>query len=152
MTVQLTKAQTIISGAFDHPNNAYWTLTQLTNWINEGCLDIARRTQTLQTFSTIPIVALVNQYTMPANLLSIHRLEFVPSGQTYPSNQTYPVVFRAVNDMDQVWGVNQGSQATYPQFYTPWGSPPNLTVQLFPIPSMSGTLNVSVLSLPNTRR
>jgi hypothetical protein len=44
--------------------------------------------------------------------------------------------------MDQVWGVNQGSQSTYPQFYTPWQNPPNLTIQLFPVPAQAGRLNV----------
>jgi hypothetical protein len=142
MSLTLSEAQSIVSNALDDPNNDYVTLAQLTNWINEGCLDIARRSQTLQQMATIPVIALQNIYTMPTNLLSVHRMEYIPSGQIYPNQQIYPLVYRAINDMDQVWGVNQGSQSTYPQFFTPWSNPPNLTVQLFPVPAQSGTLNV----------
>lgn len=148
MSETLTQAQTSIAIALDDPLNQYFTLAQLTNWINEGCMDIARRSQTLQTSSTVPVVAGTNIYTMPANLLSIHRVEFVPAGQSYPNNQTYAVTYRAINDMDQVWGVNQGSPNTYPQFYTPWLSPPNLQIQLFPVPAQAGTLNIFYYRTP----
>jgi len=114
MSLTLSEAQSIVSNALDDPNNDYVTLAQLTNWINEGCLDIARRSQTLQQMATIPVIALQNIYTMPTNLLSVHRMEYIPSGQIYPNQQIYPLVYRAINDMDQVWGVNQGSQSTYP--------------------------------------
>lgn len=146
MPATLTQAQTIVAAALDDPLNQYFSLTQLANWINEGCLDVARRSQTLQKLGTVPVVALTAQYTMPADLLSIHRVEFVPTGAI----QTYPVTYRSVNDMDQVWGVNQSSPNTYPQFYTPWNSPPNLTIQLFPVPSQTGTLNIWYYRIPVT--
>jgi len=139
MPTTLAQAQVIISEALDDPNNDYFSTTQLTNWINEGCMDIARRSQTLQSQSAIAVAALENIITMPSNLLAIHRIEFIPTGQT---TQTYPVTYRAVNDMDQVWGINQQVQSSYPQFYTPWANPPDLTIQLFPVPSMAGSLTV----------
>jgi hypothetical protein len=142
MPTTLTTAIGIVSNALDDPNNNYWSTASITNWLNEGCMDIARRSQTLQELIVQDVVPLANMYLMPTNLISVHRIEFKPAGQTWPSNQTYPVVYRAINDMDQVWGVNQGSQSTYPQFYTPWQSPPNLTIQLFPVPAQSGTLNI----------
>lgn len=122
----------------------FWTDTELTRWINEGCRDIARRAEVIQSFSqTIPAIAGVNKYPLPANVIRIHRIEFVPAGQL----QVYPLKASNHNEMDQVWGINQTTPSSYPSYFVIWGTPgmvmdSPLTLQVYPSPSQSGTFNI----------
>ena len=54
----------------------------------------------------------------------------------------YPLDFMGYNEMDQAWGVYQTFPAAWPQAFTLWGNPPNLTIRLFPVPDQGGYLNV----------
>lgn len=96
----------------------FWTDAQIITWINEGARDLARRTETLQSYTyTTNIYAGLNVYQAPANLIRIDRMEFIVNGQTYmvtPSTQ---------NEMDQFWGTNQFTTSSYPEFFVMWGSP-----------------------------
>jgi hypothetical protein len=42
----------------------------------------------------------------------------------------------------------QATSYAYPNFFVPWGFPPNLTMQLYPVPSASGILNIYYYRLP----
>lgn len=128
----------------------FWTNTELTRWINEGCRDIARRAQDLQSFtSAIPAVATVNKYPLPSNVIQIHRVEFQPTGQT----QVYPLQASTYQEMDQVWGVNQQTPQSYPSYFVLWGTPgmtnnSPLQMQVYPAPSQGGLFNVFYYRMP----
>lgn len=129
----------------------FWSDAELTVWLNEGVRDIARRSETLQSFhSTIPVVAGTPKYALPASVIRISRVEFKPTGQT----QLYPLHGRTYQEMDQIWGTQQLSQSSYPMFFVIWGTPgvaeatSILNIQLFPVPSQAGTLNVFFYRLP----
>lgn len=138
--MNVTTAILQIRDILDEPTPQFWTDAQLQRWINEGCQDFARRTRTLRQQTTVPVVANTQNYTAPAILLSIYRIEFQPTstGQVF----IYPLEFMGYNEMDQAWGVYQTFPAAWPQGYTLWGNPPTLTIRLFPVPNQAGVLNV----------
>ena len=140
MSVTVTQAILNIRDLLDEPNPQFWTNAELQRWINEACADFARRTRTLRVQTTVAVTANTQNYTAPANLLSLYRLEFQPTstGQVF----IYPLEFMGYNESDQAWGVYQTFPAAWPQMFTLWGNPPNLTIRLFPVPDQAGTLNV----------
>jgi hypothetical protein len=78
-------------------------------------------------------------------MIRIHKIEYVPTN----SPNTYPVEASNILNLDQMWGIQQNVPSTYPSFYALWGSPPNITIKLFPVPATSGTLNVYYYRVPN---
>src|SRR5262245_54718114 len=124
----------------------FWTDAELTTWINESLRDISRRTETLQQFSTtVSITPSQNKYTLPANVIRVHRVEFVPSG----AQQTYTVQASTYQEMDQIWGISQNmQQSSYPYYYVLWGFTPSLVLQLYPVPAQAGNLNLFYYRLP----
>jgi hypothetical protein len=146
MPVNLAFLISDVRSRLDEVTPRFWQDTELTNWINEGLRDISRRTETIQSFwqaiNTSPNIA---KYPLPPDVIRIHRLEFVPAG----TNVTYPIQASTYQEMDQVWGINQQSQTmSYPYNYVLWGFPPNLMMQLYPVPAQSGTLNLFYYRLP----
>jgi hypothetical protein len=140
VTLTLTNCLTDIRSILDEPTAQFWSNAELTTWINQGCENFAQRSRTLRTSSQLPVVAETQNYIAPANLYAIYRLEFVPTstGQVF----IYPLDFMGYNEMDQAWGVYQTFPAAWPQAFTLWGNPPNLTIRLFPVPDQGGFLNV----------
>lgn len=147
MSVTLTNAITEIRSLIDEPNPQFWSNGELTNWINQACENFAQRTRTLRVQETVPVLAQVQNYNTPQNLYAIYRVEFVPTatGQVF----IYPLDFMGYNEMDQAWGVYQTFPAAWPQTFTLWGNPPNLTIRLFPVPDQVGFLNVFGYREPN---
>jgi hypothetical protein len=129
------------------PNPRFWTNLELNNWINEGCRDISRRSEDLQSFNTsIVAIAGTAKYTLPIDCLRVHRVEFVPTGQS----QTYPLKHSTYQEMDAIWGINQQIQSAYPYYFVMWGFPPTLQIQFYPVPAQAGTFNVFYYRLPIT--
>lgn len=123
----------------------FWTDAQLNVWINEGMRDLARRTETIQTFgTTITTVAGTAEYVVPADVLRVHRVEFVPTGAT----QIYPVQLTTYDELDQVWGIYPNTVQGYPVYAALWGFPPTLKLRLYPVPSQAGTINLFYYRLP----
>lgn len=147
MTSQLSDIRTDVRSRLDEPTARMWSDAELNRWINEGLRDLARRTETLLSYYTnIPLIANVAKYAMPADVIRVHRLEFVPTG----SNQTYPIQLSTYQEMDQVWGVSQQIQRSYPYYAVMWGFAPNIVIQFYPVPSQGGGLNLYYYRLPKT--
>lgn len=123
----------------------YWNNNEIRAWVNDAVRDIARRTETILTFnSSLPAVAGQAKYNLPADVIRVHRIEFVPTGST----QVYPVVASTYDELDQVWGINQLQQSSYPCNYACWGPPGSMTIQFFPVPAASGTFNLFYYAMP----
>lgn len=138
MPTTLATALEDVRARLNESTQNYYQTTDLTNWINEGCNDIARRAQCLETQTSVPIVAGVKTIMMPYNLYRLHRVEFIPTG----SINTYPQEIRGVNEMDSIWGINQNIQSYYPSYVFVYGAPPSMTITLFPVPAESGNVNI----------
>lgn len=117
---------------------------ELIRWMNEGMIDIARRAECLSTTDTVAVTAADGEYTGPTDIVRIYRVEFIDG-----DDQRFVLEYRQPNQMDVVWGSHQTiTQSAVPQFYTTWGFPPSLTIQLAPVPSQNGTLKVYYHRLP----
>lgn len=152
MPVVLSDAINRTRSLLNEPVARFYTDTELTAWLNDGLRDVSRRAEDLITFDTSitinPYVPVPGQsaptYTLPVDVIRIQRIEFVPMGAI---NQTYPLTASTQQQMDQVWGTYQQNPASYPQFWVtrgyPGGSGRNqFLLQIYPVPSQGGTLNI----------
>lgn len=147
MTATLSDLLTDTRARLDETTQRFWLDTQLTTWINEALRDIARRTETILSFNTtVTAIAGTNKYALPSDVIRVHRVEFVPTGQTL----IYPLEPRTYGEMDQVWGIQQSRQQSYPSYFVLWGFSPNITMQVWPVPSQGGNFNVYYYRLPVT--
>lgn len=131
----------------DERTASYYTDADLTNWINEGARELARRAEVGQAKSTSVTVTAGSTalLSMPTDVIQIHRVEFAT---TSSPSQVYPVQLRTYDEMDQVWGWTQSNQGNYPTSIVFWGEPPSLNAQLWPIPSVGGALNIFYYQVP----
>lgn len=150
MPQQLADYLTRIRSVIDEPTARFWTNAELTNWVNDGARDMARRAEDLITFDTsIVIVANTAVYALPPDVIRIHRCEFVPVNST----QTYPVRASSQDEMDQIWGTYQANPASYPSWFVTRGYPggggsSSFKIQFYPVPSQPGTMNLYYYKLP----
>jgi hypothetical protein len=158
---------TYTGSASPAPVARQFTDTEITDWINDGLRDVARRAevlltvdQTIQvpafiptTLSQIPLYSLnlgsLSAYS-DTDIVRINRIEFVPVNQT---NQIYVLSASTQNEMDQIWGTYQQNTSTYPRWYVTRGYPGGtgrnaFTLQVYPCPSQAGTLNIFYYRLP----
>ena len=124
-----------------------WDDDMLTRWINDGAMDIARKAEVLQDREDVDCSDGVAEYTLPTDVLRVHRVEFYFDSDT---STKYPLEYRDFQNMDSVWYTNQSSEGT-PGYYTLWGFPPSLKIVLFPVPSADGTAKVFYYRIPTRR-
>jgi hypothetical protein len=147
--VPLSSALTSVRSMLDEPNPQEWSNTELTAWLNEGCVDIARRTETLLTTATIDVDAETQTYPAPNDMYRIYRIEYVMDN----SPLMYPLQYRGLQGMDQYWGNLPSLPSAFPYLWTYWYSPvgadesgspapTQLTIKLYPVPASDGTMTV----------
>lgn len=138
--VTLSQVRKELYDRLDDPNARRWPPSMLTTWINEGCRDIARRAECLQSVSTVVVAA--NQQAVPmadlTNLLRVHRVEW----QSLDRTDRYVLEIRDINSMDALWLGAQTQSKGEPQFCTLKGTPPNLNLLLYPTPPNAGQVTV----------
>lgn len=134
----MTKTQadllTDIRSRLDSPDEGQFQDTEIRRWMNQAVKDVARRTETLETTATIVLTVGVQQYTAPADVIRIYRVEFIDAS----SNPTV-LEYRDFNNMDSVWWSNQLTSQSRPVLWTAWGFPPALKLILYPLPDSSST-------------
>lgn len=125
-----------------------WSDTELTRYLNEGQSDVARRTETLQTFSDIPGVIGTQQYDLPEDVVRIYRVEWRPD-----SGQVLALEYRDFNNLDSVWWSQQTQTVSTPAFFTTWGFPggaTSLKLITYPTCPEAGDFRVFYYKLPTT--
>lgn len=146
MSVTLVTLRTRARAQLDETSARFWADSDLNIWINDACRDMARRAETIRSFNTsITAVAGTSKYTLPTNVIRLHRVEFAPTGQT----DVYPLTLSNYQEMDAVWGAQQATQGQ-PQFAITWGYPPSLSMQVYPVPNSGGTFNLYYYKVPTT--
>jgi hypothetical protein len=146
MPTTLSTALEDVRSRVNETSANFYTDSDLTNWINEGCKDIARRAQCLETMVSVNIFAGTKTILMPTNLYRLHRVDFTPLG----SINTYPQEIRGINEMDSIWGINQNIVSYYPSYCFVYGAPPNMTITFFPVPSEPGITNIFYARVANS--
>ena len=136
MAVTLTTMLANVRSMLDEPNPAFWSNTELTNWINEACQEVARKCEWKRAQTTIAVTAEEQSVNGPTDMVRIYRLTF----EQTDGDNTYTLEWRGMMEMDQIWGINQEWPANYPLYYTTWKVPPTLSIIMYPVPSVSGTL------------
>ena len=94
---------TNIRNKLDETTSGQWSDAELRAWINEAARDIARRTESLQTYEEINVSADTQEYTVNDGCLRVHRVEWRPTA----SSNVYPLEYRDFNSMDAVWWASQ---------------------------------------------
>jgi hypothetical protein len=119
----------------DEPTAGQWTDTDLRRYLNEGAVEIARRTECLLATHTQPTVAGTQEYTAPTDAVRIYRVEYIDS-----SSAVTALEYRDFGNMDAVWWTQKLNTTGRPYLYTMWGYPPTLKIVLYPKPDAIGTL------------
>lgn len=120
---------------------SFWTDAALRDWINEAAADIARVTESIRATASVSVVANTGSYAFAPtpSAIRVTELEFTPTGQSL----VLPLEYRDRTAMREVWGTWQATGKGYPSFWTSWGAPGlSHTVQLYPVPSVAGSLTV----------
>lgn len=116
MTVTLGTARGEVRALLDEPNPQFWSNTQLNSWINQGAQDIARRAQALWMQATVAAIPGTQFYQLPTDFLGVHRIDYTITG----GDQTYPLEFRGLKTMDELWGILQHLPAAFPEAFYLW--------------------------------
>jgi hypothetical protein len=157
------------------PGPRFYSDTEITDWVNDGLRDIARRTETLITKDTSILIPAygenpnlpppsfpLNIGTPPNNLgplvgpatytdvIRINRVEFQVAGD---SSQIYPLEVAQKQYLDGIWNIDQLSTMSYPAYYTTNGYPGGIgrnafVIQMFPNSAQAGQLNIFYYRLP----
>jgi hypothetical protein len=140
-----TQAQ-IITSARDRLNEstpAHWTDPMLRRWVNEGMRDIARKTECIQDRDTIPGIVGTSEYTLPTDIIRVHRVEFQPL-----TERICHLEYLDVKNLDMVGWAQRDLQSYYPSAYTIWGTGTTLKLIAFPSPSTIGTFTIWHYKVP----
>lgn len=146
----LIELKTRVRQQLDEPVERFWKETELRNWINDALKDVARKTESIQSYdSTVLAVAGTAKYSFPSDLFRVHRIEYIPTGSTI----TQTLEPKTQDEMDRVWG-GYHSSAGYPQYYMIWGFPGGSGTmahqfQTYPVPSDAGTFNIYYYRIPD---
>lgn len=136
----LSEARKLLRDRLDESSPRRWQDDQLNAWINEGCRDITRRAEVLHAETDIAVLANVQNVGLSTvkGLLKLNRVEWHTTGQS----SRFALEYRDFNNMDAVWFDQQSVTRSTPAFYTLKGTPPSITVVLYPTPSQAGTLRI----------
>lgn len=142
----LSDARLQLRDRLDEASPRRWTDSQLNRWINEGCRDIARRAECLQSTTDLAVAANTQQSSLASlsGLLRIHRVEWQTTGTT----QWNALEPRDINDMDAIWWDHQTQHKSRPNYFTLKGTPPALTILLYPTDPTGGTARIWWWRLP----
>src|SRR5678815_821927 len=141
MPVLLSTALTAVRERLDESTERQWSNVELRRWLNEGAKDAARRTFALMDSTTITLIAGTSEYAVPANVLQIYTVEWIPTDLRH-------VVLQARTRAALPSMPYQDTDTGEPRLYTTWGFPPTLKLKVFPAPYDVGTLKLFVSRLP----
>lgn len=127
----------------DEASADQWTDAQIRSWINEGAMDIARKTESLQDRQTIAGVVGTAEYSLATNCIRVHRVEWTPTGEN-----TTRLEYADVKSMDGYGWEQRTLQNARPYAYTIWGSGTALKLVTFPAPSTAGNFTTWYYRLP----
>lgn len=150
----LLVARTALRERLSEPTAAAWTDTELNRFLNEGCREIAIRTEYIATRADLNVTAGIYQMNLsvPLNdVLRVHRAEWINTQSLTGSDQIYPLRYAQINNLDSIRGSGQETSRGIPSLYSMWGANTYLNVPkiiLYPRPSANGILRIWYYGLP----
>lgn len=123
-----------------------WSDEALRRWVYEGACEVAKKTECLQTTTTIDVAGGDQEYDLPTDIVRVYRVEWIPDGDV----RNVPLEYRDFNTADAVWWSNQSTASADPYMFTMWGFPPQLKLIVYPIPSGVGEFKVFYYKLPTS--
>jgi hypothetical protein len=75
--MQFSEMQSRVQTLLGESSGDFYTLSEIKDEINDACINIARDTEELLTYSEISTVASTQQYTLPTDFLKLKRVDLV---------------------------------------------------------------------------
>lgn len=122
-------------------SNAYRD-AELNRWLNEGCRDVARQAEILQTTTDVDVTAGDAQYDMPADMVRCTRVDFIADSE----GRSRTLEYKAFHNANAVTWVNDSEGM--PALYTVWGTPGSAKLIMYPTPAYTGTVSIHYYRLP----
>lgn len=143
MTVTLAQARASLRDALNEPQARAWTDNYLDSLLVDGCNELAKTLEYLETSVDLSVTVAENQPAMPVDVIRIYLAEWESTGSNWKKTLDYADynVSRAVN-----W-INTTALGV-PSMVSYWGAVPNLTAILYPSPALAGTLTLHYYRLP----
>jgi hypothetical protein len=132
MAITVNNIVTAVRDRLDEATAGQWTNTQIKRWLNEALRDLARKTKHIKSTTTFTTTAGVAEYTAATNIIEIEHAYYAPG-----DGRQIPLIPRAWDGMNNIWGQQQNQSGGDPMMWTTWGVPPALKVRLYPVPSES---------------
>lgn len=138
-----TQAEVIgdVRARLDDDDESRFDDRKLRRWINEICLDIARRTECLRTDTTVSAMVGQSDYSLPSDCIRVHLI-------SYDDTDSTPRGFLEHVDRHNFNRRGVAYQSFTPSLFTTKGFPPSMTFEVYPLPSEAGTFNVNYYSVP----
>lgn len=134
----------LVRDRLDEATPHQWSNEQLRRWINEGVRDVARRTECLMMTDTVAGVIGQHDYTLPTDIVRVHRVEWRPSS----GDNIYPMQYVELKDGDHLWSTTRETQEGTPTTWTLWGFSPSLKMLVYPTPAEAGNFQVWSYQMP----
>lgn len=144
----VTQAQTLTSARamLGEPGAAVtWANAELYGYINDAVADIARRTETIQKSTQVPLPADIRKVAAPADALRIHTVSWKATADP----RVYPLDIVDLHNMDAMWYTQQTITKGVPTAVTFWGYPPAIDMVFYPTPNVAGEAQVHYYGLPD---
>lgn len=147
MPLTLANAVLGVRDLLDEASAQFWATAQLKRWINQGCWDVARQAQTLWKQTTIAAVKTQANYTLPTDMLGVHKVTFLIKTGGTSSQQWFNLEYRGIKEMDEIWGILHHLPAAYPNAFYIWNDPTTTPgtkwyMGIYPVPATTGTFTV----------
>lgn len=134
---------TLVRDRLDEATAHQWSDAQLRRWINEGARDVARRSESLMITDTVAGVIGQHDYTVPSDIVRVHRVEWRPT-----SGGIYTLQFVALKDGDHLWSTTREDTEGTPATWSLWGFSPSLKLLVYPTPAEAGNFMLWSYQMP----
>lgn len=124
-----------------------WKNDELRGYLNEGCKDVARRSECLRASVDVDINAAEQAVAAPTDVVRIHNVSWFRDSDPTTLYMLDYMDYR--NLQSAAYSSLKQTEGT-PSVYTTWLFPPNLSISCYPIPSDNGKLTVQYYRLPAT--
>lgn len=127
----------------NEPTAAQWDDAMLRRWINEAGRDLARVTRHIRRVTSVPLLAGNNSTTLATDVIAVEEAWWIETG-----NDQYTQLEASHLEEMMRYAGNRPEQDGHPYFFTTMGSQPTVSLTIYPIPVLDGTLRLFEIIIP----